>query len=137
MVDETGSLKKGNKSVGVPGSTAARLGKDRELPDRDVLDRTLTAQGRALLDRELYLPGECGHRTMPLERRREAGVPEKAAVPVRSRNWPWRMLERALESGVPSAGLPGDEVYGNDRNLRLGWLEPGETFHTCWPSMEQ
>ena len=33
-----------------------------------------------------------------------------------------RMLERALESGVPFGWVTGDEVYGSDRNLRL-WLE--------------
>ena len=32
------------------------------------------------------------------------------------------MLERALESGVLFGWVAGDEVYGNDRNLRL-WLE--------------
>ena len=32
------------------------------------------------------------------------------------------MLERALKSGVPFGWVAGDEVYGNDRNLRL-WLE--------------
>ena len=32
------------------------------------------------------------------------------------------MLERAVESGVPFGWVAGDEVYGNDRNLRL-WLE--------------
>ena len=39
-----------------------------------------------------------------------------------------RMLERALESGVPFAWVAGDEVYGNDRNLRL-WLEREEIPH--------
>ena len=33
-----------------------------------------------------------------------------------------RMLQRAVESGVPFAWFTGDEVYGNDRKLRL-WLE--------------
>ncbi len=33
-----------------------------------------------------------------------------------------QMLERAVESGVPFGWVAGDEVYGNDRNLRL-WLE--------------
>ena len=32
------------------------------------------------------------------------------------------MLERAVESGVLFAWATGDEVYGNDRNLRL-WVE--------------
>ena len=33
-----------------------------------------------------------------------------------------RMLERALESGVPFSWVTGDEIYGSDCNLRL-WLE--------------
>ena len=33
-----------------------------------------------------------------------------------------RMLERAVEAGVPFSWVTGDEVYGSDRNLRL-WLE--------------
>ena len=32
------------------------------------------------------------------------------------------MLERAVGSGIPFGWVTGDEVYGNDRNLRL-WLE--------------
>ena len=32
------------------------------------------------------------------------------------------MLKRALESGVPFGWVAGDEVYGNDRKLRV-WLE--------------
>ena len=38
------------------------------------------------------------------------------------------MLERALESGVPFGWVTGDEVYGNDRNLRL-WLERRDVPH--------
>ena len=38
------------------------------------------------------------------------------------------MLERALESGVPFGWATGDEVYGNDRNLRL-WLERRDIPH--------
>ena len=33
-----------------------------------------------------------------------------------------RMLQWALETGIPFSWVDGDEVYGNDRNLRL-WLE--------------
>ena len=32
------------------------------------------------------------------------------------------MLERAVESGIPYGWVTGDEVYGNDRNMRL-WLQ--------------
>ena len=76
------------------------------------------AKGRALLDRELYLPRLWAE---DRDRRREAGVPES----VRFRTKPQLaklMLERALESGVPFAWFTGDEVYGSDRKLRL-WLE--------------
>ena len=75
-------------------------------------------KGRTLLDRELYLPQVWAE---DWERRREAGVPEDVGFQTKPR-LAQRMLERALESGVPFRWVAGDEVYGNDRNLRL-WLE--------------
>ncbi len=77
-----------------------------------------SAKERTLLDRELYLPQVWAG---DAERRREAGVPEDAGFQTKPR-LAQRMLERALESGVPFGWVAGDEVYGNDRNLRL-WLE--------------
>ena len=38
------------------------------------------------------------------------------------------MIERALTAGVPVSWVLGDEVYGNDRRLRL-WLEQHERPH--------
>ena len=38
------------------------------------------------------------------------------------------MLERAVGSGVPFGWFTGDEVYGNDRNLRQ-WLERRDVPH--------
>ena len=38
------------------------------------------------------------------------------------------MLERAVGSGIPFGWVTGDEVYGNDRNLRL-WLERRDLPH--------
>ncbi len=56
-----------------------------------------------------------------------AGVPEAvefATKPELAR----RMLERALDGGVPCAWVAGDEVYGGDRRLRV-WLESrGQAF---------
>ena len=83
-----------------------------------------SAEGRTLLDRELYLPRVW---VDDLERRREAGVPEKVAFRTKPQ-LARRMLERALESGVPFGWVTGDEVYGNDRRLRL-WLERGDVPH--------
>ena len=61
------------------------------------------------------------------ERRREAGVPEDVGFQTKPR-LARRMLERALESGVPFCWVAGDEVYGNDRSLRL-WLEQQGVAH--------
>ena len=123
VVDETGFLKKGNKSVGVQrqySGTAGRI----ENCQIGVFLTYASAQGRTLLDRELYLPRVWAD---DLERRREAGVPEKAAFRTKPQ-LARRMLERALESGVPFGWVTGDEVYGNDRNLRL-WLERRDVPH--------
>ena len=55
------------------------------------------------------------------------GVPEDVALRTKPQ-LARRMLERAVESGVPFGWVAGDEVYGNDRNLRL-WLEREEIPH--------
>jgi SRSO17 transposase len=74
--------------------------------------------GHAIIDRELYLP-RCW--TDDPARCRAVGVPEQvgfATKPTLAR----RMLERALDAGVPAAWVTGDEVYGADPGLR-GELE--------------
>jgi len=38
------------------------------------------------------------------------------------------MLERALDDGVPFGWVTGDEIYGQDRRLRL-WLEACQIPH--------
>ena len=117
VVDETGFVKKGIKSVGVQrqySGTAGRIGNCQI----GVFLTYATTQGRVLLDRELYLPQVWADDG---QRRREAGVPEE----VRFQTKPQlarKMLERAVEAGVPFRWVTGDEVYGSDRNLRL-WLE--------------
>ena len=122
-VDETGFLKKGDKSAGVQrqySGTAGRI----ENCQVGVFLACAGAKGRALLDRELYVPQVWAE---DWERRREAGVPES----VRFRTKPQLaqlMLGRALAAGVPFAWFTGDEVYGSDRKLRL-WLEHKEIPH--------
>ena len=117
VVDETGFLKKGDKSVGVQrqySGTAGRI----ENSQIGVFLAYAASRGRTLLDRELYLPQVWAE---DWERRREAGVPEDVSFRTKPQ-LAQLMLERAVESGVPFDWVAGDEVYGNDRNLRL-WLE--------------
>ena len=117
VVDETGFLKKGEKSVGVQrqySGTAGRI----ENCQIGVFLAYASARGRTLLDRELYLPQVWAE---DWERRREAGVPESVGFRTKPQ-LAQLMLQRALESGVPFGWVAGDEVYGNDRKLRR-WLE--------------
>ena len=123
VVDETGFLKKGDKSAGVQrqySGTAGRI----ENCQVGVFLAYASTKGRALLDRELYLPQVWAD---DRERRREAGVPEDAVFRTKPR-LAQLMLGRALEAGVPFAWFTGDEVYGSDRKLRL-WLEREEVPH--------
>ncbi|WP_409348868.1 IS701 family transposase [Ralstonia syzygii] len=123
IVDETGFIKKGQHSVGVQrqySGTAGRI-------ENSQIGVFLCYAGRgasAFVDRELYLPKVWCEDP---ERCVAAGVPEAvefATKPELAR----RMLERALDGGVPCAWVAGDEVYGGDRRLRV-WLESrGQAF---------
>jgi SRSO17 transposase len=123
VVDETGFLKKGDKSVGVQrqySGTAGRI----ENCQIGVFLAYATPQGHAFLDRELYLPKEW---TTDPARCRAAGGP--AAATLRTKPELARaMLERALEAGVPAGWVTADEVYGGDRRLRV-WLEERDVPH--------
>ena len=79
-----------------------------------------SSQGRAFLDRELYLPQAWAR---DLARRGEAGVPPAVAFATKP-ELAQRMLERAFAAAVPAAWVTGDEIYGDDGDLRR-WLEAG------------
>jgi SRSO17 transposase len=117
VIDETGFLKKGRHSVGVArqySGTAGRI----ENSQIGVFLAYASAQGHALLDRELYLPKEW---TNDRQRCQQAGVPAGRAFLTKPA-LAQQMLARALTAGVPAAWVTGDSVYGDDRRLRL-WLE--------------
>jgi SRSO17 transposase len=78
----------------------------------------VTPTGRALIDRELYLPkswaadpGRC----------REAAVPQEVEFATKT-ELARQMLARALDAGVPAAWVTADEAYGKDGKFR-SWLE--------------
>ena len=123
VVDETGFLKKGEKSVGVQrqySGTAGRI----ENCQLGVFLAYAGPDGRAFLDRELYLPQGW---TEDAARRAEAGVPAETAFRTKPQ-LAKAMLDRALSAGVPAAWATGDEIYGGDRRLRL-WLEEHDVPH--------
>jgi SRSO17 transposase len=120
VIDETGFLKKGTKSVGVQRQYSGTAGRIENCQIGVFLAYT-SPHGKAFLDRELYLPKEWAE---DKERRVEASVPE--AVNFQTKPQLARiMLQRAIEAGVPASWVTGDEVYGGDRRLRV-WLEQEE-----------
>lgn len=117
VVDETGFMKKGTHSVGVKRQYSGTAGRVENC-QMGVFVGYASAKGRALIDRELYLPQEWAE---DAARRQEAKVPEAitfATKPELAR----RMLERVFAAEVPCMWVTGDSIYGGDRRLRL-WLE--------------
>ena len=117
VVDETGDLKKGSRTVGVQRQYTGTAGKVDNAQVAVYLAYA-TSAGHGVVDRELYLPQ--GWIDDPA-RCRAAGVPDQvgfATKPELAR----RMLERALDAGVPAGWVTADEVYGNSPAPR-GWLE--------------
>jgi SRSO17 transposase len=117
VVDETGFLKKGTKSVGVArqySGTAGRI----ENCQLGVFLAYASPKGHAFLDRTLYLPKAWAE---DAARRRAAGVPEDVRFATKG-GLARAMLDRAFAAAVPAAWVTGDEPYGNDGELRR-WLE--------------
>lgn len=94
VIDETGFLKKGSKSVGVQrqySGTAGRI----ENCQIGVFMALVGSRGRALVDRELYLPESwCRDRTRCVE----AGVPEDVTFATKPQ-LAQKMLKRAFAAG--------------------------------------
>jgi SRSO17 transposase len=117
VLDETGFLKKGDKSVGVQRQYSGTAGRVENC-QIGVFLAYASPRGRTFLDRELYLPKEwCQDKA----RCREAGVPDEVPFATKPQ-LAQRMLSRARDAGVPAAWVTGDSVYGKDRRLRI-WLE--------------
>jgi SRSO17 transposase len=74
VIDETGFLKKGEKSVGVARQYTGTAGKVENC-QVGVFLAYAASRGRAFLDRALYLPEE--EWALNKERLRQAGVPEE------------------------------------------------------------
>jgi SRSO17 transposase len=117
IVDETGFLKKGTKSVGVKRQYSGTAGRIENCQIGVVLVYA-SVTGRTFLDRELYLPQEWAE---DATRRVAAGVPETVSFQTKPQ-LATAMLGRALDARIPAAWVTADEIYGGDRRLRR-WLE--------------
>ncbi len=116
IMDETGFLKKGTKSVGVQRQYSGTAGR-RENQQIGVFLTYAAPRGAVLLDRALYLPEAWAN---DAGRRAEAGVPETVAFATKG-ELAKQMLAHAFAAGIPAAWVAGDTIYGSDELRR--WLE--------------
>jgi SRSO17 transposase len=117
VVDETGFIKKGTRSAGVQRQYSGTAGRVENC-QLGVFLAYASPTGRALIDRELYLPKSW---TEDRDRCREAGVPDDVAFASKT-ELARAMLGRALDAGMPASWVTADEAYGKDGSFR-GWLE--------------
>ena len=113
VVDETGDLKKGTATVGVQRQYTGTAGRTENAQVAVYLAYAAPA-GTAFIDRALYLPRSWAG---DLARCQAAGVPGGTAFatkPALAR----QMIAQALDAGTPAAWATGDEVYGQDPQLR-------------------
>ena len=132
VLDETGFVKKGTKSVGVAPQYCGAVGKIANC-QIGVFLAYATSHGPVLLDRELYLPKEWADDPA---RRRQAGVPAEAAC-VPKPTLGKQLLERALAAGVTAAWVTADSIYGGTYSLRHYLEEREQSFVLAVPSTQR
>ena len=124
VADETGFLKKGTKSAGVQRQYSGTAGRIENCQLGVFLTYT-SPRGRALIDRELYLPKSW---TDDRQRCAEAGIPsvdDEGKIRFATKPKPaQQMLERLIaKHGKQTVGwFTADEAYGDNPGLR-DWLD--------------
>jgi SRSO17 transposase len=124
VLDETGFLKKGDKSAGVQrqySGTAGRI----ENCQVGVFLGYASRHGQALIDRALYLPARW---TGDPARCAAAGIPQGLTLTTKPKLG-LAMLDRALEAGVPFAWVPGTACTGRTTASGAAWRREGAA--TC------
>jgi SRSO17 transposase len=117
IVDDTGFVKKGDKSVGVAHQYTGTVG-DTANAQVGVFLAYASAKGTAFIDRALYLP-RCW--TDAPERCRAAGIPATVRFTTKL-TLAQQMLERAFVAAVPARWVVADSFYGRSHAFRR-WLE--------------
>jgi len=116
--DDTGFLKKGNESAGVQRQYSGTAGRTENCQIGTFLAYA-SAYGRALIDRELYVPEHTW--IADRERCRAAGIGDEVGFLTKPKQFR-AMLARAIEAGVPFSWATADEAFGQNAELRA-WME--------------
>ncbi|MFJ4851651.1 MULTISPECIES: IS701 family transposase [unclassified Streptomyces] len=113
IIDDTGFVKKGTTSAGVQRQYSGTAGRT-ENRQIGVFAAYATARGRALVDRDLYLPRSW---TDDSQRCRAAKVPEDRAFATKG-ELAKTMVVRALASPLTIAWVTADSAYGQEWRFR-------------------
>jgi SRSO17 transposase len=116
IIDETGFIKKGVRSAGVQRQYTGTTGKIDNC-QLGVFLAYASCRGRALIDRELYLPTSW---TEDRDRCAAAGIPDGTAFATKPQQG-IAMLARAHAAGVLTGWVTADEAYGQNPTFRA-WL---------------
>ncbi|NRQ32956.1 IS701 family transposase [Nonomuraea sp. NN258] len=112
--DDTGFAKQGACSAGVQRQYTGTLGKVANCQIGVFLGYA-SGRGRAVLDRELYLPKDSW--IAQPERCAAAQIPEQTGFATKPQLLQ-AMIERVLAAGVPFGWVTADEAYGDNGPLR-------------------
>lgn len=129
VVDETGFLKKGHRSVGVQRQYSGTAGKVENCQIGTFLTYASPA-GHVFLDRRLYLPEEWSR---DAQRRAGAHVPSEVVFQTKP-DQAVAMLQQAWAHGVPMRWVTGDEVYGQSTALRDAVAASGRWYVLAVPA---
>jgi len=123
VIDESGFLKKGDKSAGVARQYCGRVGKVANCQVGVFLSYA-TPLGAAFLDRALYVPQawfEDRHRCQAARIPDAVGFQTKPQIAQ-------AMLERAWAEGIPMHWVVADTLYGNSPELRTAIQQAGRHY---------
>ncbi|WP_406137196.1 IS701 family transposase [Streptomyces anulatus] len=132
IIDDTGFVKKGTTSAGVGRQYTGTSGKIDNC-QIGVFAACATSSGRALVDRELYLPKAW---TSDPERCRAAKIPDERGFATK-----WELareiVRRCLAAGLLAARVTANEAYGQDWNFRRLLEQLGLGYIVAVPKSQQ
>ncbi|MGW6462139.1 IS701 family transposase [Streptomyces sp. NPDC055078] len=132
IIDDTGFIKKGTTSAGVGRQYTGTSGKIDNC-QIGVFAAYATERGRALVDRELYLPKSW---TGDRERCRAAKIPEERGFATKG-DLAKAVIARTVDAGTPVAWVTADEAYGQDWNFRRRLEQHGLGYVVAVPRSQQ
>ncbi|MGW0926926.1 IS701 family transposase [Streptomyces sp. NPDC002755] len=132
IIDDTGFIKKGTTSAGVGRQYTGTSGKIDNC-QIGVFAAYATGSGRALVDRELYLPKAW---TSDRERCRAAKIPDARGFATKG-ELARDIVRRCLAAGLPATWVTADEAYGQDWNFRRLLEQHGLAYVVAVPKSQQ